>query len=968
MKIETLEEAVVFANYDIPAPDMWKNHYEIQYLIPFDSDLWERVKKFNIIRIKELLSEFFADDDRIELNNARKKKISSLTNAIKSFKKRKKDGDIYLNLWKLGFGKFKKSKKNEIKFLNDIINNKKGKLWNKGKIVKKNNRLEYKKGKFTDKINDFIKKNYNNSAFWNNYHQKEFWKNGIHKVIKEMIRDILYSEDNFAHKKIYNNYRKIGKYTKKEKKALKRQNTLKDKQKQKNTFEKLKKKLEKGISKKNQKKIIKAYGNISSKEIKKLSETELKVKTKESIEDYIKKLEKEIEDIELKITDEDRERIDNISRGETFRMKVFKDLIDSGIRVRPIRARNADFWEKLSKKQKKHNKYVWKGIQDSDFEAPDGDGRGLKEIYEKYPSLEGEYIGEFNENSRRKEEWAKYEADGRLMKIRWRHRDSLFSSEDEIINPKYWNKLKKSKRTGEKVPSHMDKMIPINQAFISARSTLNSRLKKNEEFIPNMDSSYILPLDLALAPNAYRRDNNGNKITELKIVNGKKIEVPKVFHDPQKPPANYVWKYKVLEDGSVDAKFEGYLEGKGDKKAPRLPDDPFANTFEEIFVHELLPLYNLLEDFMKDEDRQFKHKYIFGFDKLLKESFDDWFSLYAVKPINYRSFQDLARGLAKDWYNQNPDLFKKVQDELKERKEKFVIDESLSGYKRTARMLTTRKDKRYLRTIKNTYYFADVLNDKDNVNRFVKRFNAMLKIYNHKKNTDYPLLDGSSEFLFDFTKYLLGKMKWYYTIPNSLTNVDPKIKEPEALMIRRMKIESYIKDIEEKIREMKQQPEHMEKKEYSQSEIEDLMTERGKSYLRQLLKEVIVNEEEFKNPDELKQLLKRIYGSTPSESMLKKEYKREQKEKQKEEKKKKERFKKVIEETFFKGIPETFEELEETISPKELNSLLEKGIIEEEEDWLEIEEEGGKETEEEEEEKEELTEEEENLLKEFDFD
>jgi hypothetical protein len=961
MKIETLKEAVVFANYDIPAPDMWKNHYEIKYEIPLSSEFWETVEKFNKIKIKEYLRSYF-EMDEIITNKGR-------TGLLKGMEVFKESEIEYLNeisnyIWKLGFGKLG-SKTNisskMLKFLDGVISNKKAKLWKSGsvKYVKKGKSKEIDRralGNFkSNEIDKFIDENFVKWRFWEYYHQKTIWKKAIHKRIKTIIRDILYDEDalEIGLKKIYNNYALIGEYTEEELKIKNKAKTLSD-------FQTLKKKVK---TKKNKVKILKRFSK-KPKEWSKLKDDKLDKEFNNLCEEKIE---------QSKLSKWEKNILSNLKKGNTYRMGLFRDLMDSGIRVRPIKARSADFWEKLTKKQKKHNKYVWKGIKDPNFKAKNGDGdaNGLEDIYEEYPSFKGEYIGEFNDKSRRKEEWAKYEADGRLLRIRWRHRSDLFTDEDKIINPKYWAKYHKAQETGEKVPKHMKKMIPIDQAFISARSTLNNRLSANQEFISNKDSSYILPLDKCLAPNKVERSIDGEPLTKEVLYGGKKIEVPKVYHDPNTPPVHFIWRYKEKTNAffrkTIEAEFDGYIEGTN-KKPPRMPDDPFANTFEEIFIQELMPLYKLLEDYMKkstEEGGGFKQRFLFGFDKLIKESFDDWFSLYAVKPINYRSFSDLARGLARDWYNQNPDLFKKIQDELEQRYIDYVEDDVLSGYKRTETYIETRRDKRYLRTIDNTYYFADRLTE-NNALRFIKRFNAMIEVYNSLKNTSHPTLKGDDSYLFKLARYILSKIEWYLTIPNELTNADLEIQEPKPLVKRRKLIESYIHKIEKKIK--KEKAKDVEKKQIKQADLEETLRTKGKEGLRSLYKEVIVNKGRFKKPDELKAMIKKLLRPSKSEGEFKKEYEREQRKEEEKRKEEEEEFNTIINDSFFieGDIMGTFIELRKTITPKQLNDYLEKGKIEEGkseegEEWFEAK------TEEESEEKTEQEQKTEKILKELEM-
>lgn len=614
-------------------------------------------------------------------------------------------------------------------------------------------------------------------------------------------------------------------------------------------------------------------------------------------------------------------------KDKSYKLELYQALLDKGLRVRPTPPKNNDFWIKLSDIQKRHNEYVFKGKQDATFTSKDGmgDKDGHKSFYGMYPKFKGQYVGEFNPHSKKKEEWKKYEADGRLLRLRWSFSSELFTDADQIKNIKFIKRTREKelieKTSGKKVkvPSNVSEYIGIPQAFVSARSVLNTRLKKKLRFISNKDSSYILPVEKALAPNSFKKDASGNILTRMDISPVTKMaeKVEEVWHDPDMPPVQFTWNPKTEQ-------FEGHIEGTANPP-PRMPDSLYADTLEEVFISELMPLFVLLEKFMKDSVGRFKQRYLFGFDKLLKERFDDWISLYAMTPPNYKSYSDLASDLAKDFLNQNPDLFLKILNEVRERHTEFVKKDKKLGVKRVKNWLDIRKKQRYLKTIDKSYHFAETLDD-DHIDEYITHFNLLVTIYNRKKGQSNELIKGDKEFIRDFVKYMLRQENWYYTFPTEHLNADLKISEPDELKDRRNNIEKYIFEIEQRIDELMLLPENIDKEVvYKDDLIKDLADVEfgGERKLIEIYKDIHINKGKYSSPTRYKEWIKELVTSVPTDKQIENEQQENLKKTKEDENRLKQSFDDMLRKILFKGtLEQTISELRSVVMPEEFEKEL----------------------------------------------
>ncbi|MFX1453785.1 MAG: hypothetical protein ACFFDB_00285 [Promethearchaeota archaeon] len=489
-----------------------------------------------------------------------------------------------------------------------------------------------------------------------------------------------------------------------------------------------------------------------------------------------------------------------IIEDKTVKINKIKTLRKKGIPSIPEVVKSFDFWNHLTKQQKEHNKLVDEGKD------------GLVDIIKQFPTYKG----------------VKIVPDGRLKQIRWTVSDYLLSEDEMIKNPKF---IKQQQGKGRKNKS-IKEFVSVKTAFINARTTLSSRLKKR--FMPIDDSVYVISVQDAYPPNTIK---DGDP-----------------YWDKNLPPAEFRW----------DIKTEKFVGNIGDDPPIRLPDDPTANRFAEIYFSEMMPLFELLMDFMKNPDGSFKERFKIGHDKLVGTTFNDWMSFFRVKPADDQAFVENMLDVTKDVLNQNPDIFLEFLDPIRERH--YEVLEKNSFPAKTG-LFVENRIKWYLDMI-NGYGFADIIT-KDSFLEYIEYYNSLITAYNIKKKSDLPLIEGftpkpKTKDKKQLTQWKLKIIKqretigkevlkakgWYYTIPNEDFNTDIRFLENDEIKKRRLELEKYLFELEEFIEEREEsKPKRTYKIEVKYRELQKFILNNDEATLLNYYNDIVVNPDSYKKPD-----------------------------------------------------------------------------------------------------------------------
>ena len=487
-------------------------------------------------------------------------------------------------------------------------------------------------------------------------------------------------------------------------------------------------------------------------------------------------------------------------------------LRSKGIPLKPLPTKSFDFWAKLTTEEKEHNKIV-------------DDGKdGLPAIIRQFPAFKG----------------VKIIPDGRLKQLKWSLSESLFTKEDLIRNPKFIRQQQGKGRANTGVRAE----ISISTAFINARTALATKLRKR--FFPIDESVYLIDVQDAYPPNAKRK--NGE-----------------LYWDKDKPPVEFRW----------DLKTENFVGKIGKDDAFRLPDDPEAETFGEIYFSEMMPLFELIIDYMKNDDGTFKDRFQIGHDKLIGESPNKWISLFRVSPPDEQALKEIALETSKSLLNYNPKIFLHLLEPVQERHREVVI---LNNFPRKTQQWVENRVEWYLELIEKGYGFADVLTDKS-LEEYINHYNKLITAYNLKKTGNKPLVQGflakpkskSKEKINQWKKEfadqtniigrrLLKAKGWYYTIPNEDFNTDIDFSEDEVLRDRRLDLEKLLFELESKISEREQNAKstRVYKRDLKYREFQRFHSNGDIETLINYYEDIILNPDHYRKPDVYKDWLKKF--------------------------------------------------------------------------------------------------------------
>jgi len=526
--------------------------------------------------------------------------------------------------------------------------------------------------------------------------------------------------------------------------------------------------------------------------------------------------------------------ISNINVDEELEKRTtIEELRTKGIPPIPLDVKGLDKWDSLTREQRRHNKLVESGKD------------GLPSILKQYPAMKGK----------------EFKPDGRLLRIKWETSEKLFSNQDKIKNPK-WIKYDKLSQinTNVSIPSQVKEFIPVSSAFSSARNVLNHRLKKKSRI---QESIYYLTVDNAYAPNII--DKHGNPA-----------------YDRTKPPAQFSWDITKEE-------FVGDINGK---PPIRLPDDPNANTFEEILYAEFMPPFELLKAYMHDANGKIKEKYKYGYNTYLRGSIHDWVAILHQTPADEKEFTKQQIKVNESLLIENPDIFSgedKVKDVI-DRFDEYVIDDLIgSGMGHLANWVDLREEW-YKEKINTGYNFADVITD-NNLKEYLQHYNKIIIAFNKKTGANKPLLKShlpkpsdkgkigewnkkvEEQELF-MVRELLKKKGWYYTIPNEDYSMEENFLENKTILDRRKEFEFKLFSIRQKFDEDSKKPTNIYKQVILKGEFEDILNKGDIDTLINYYKRMITEPEGYSRPETYKTWLEEMIPKEklPKEAELKKSF------------------------------------------------------------------------------------------------
>ena len=502
--------------------------------------------------------------------------------------------------------------------------------------------------------------------------------------------------------------------------------------------------------------------------------------------------------------------INKIKLSSAEKIKHLTMLRKKGIPQKPLSPKKVDFWDELTKEQKKHNELVKEGKQ------------GLAKIINKFPKMKAQ----------------KFNSTGELLRLRWVLSQNLFVDGDIIINPKYLKLIQRGISPSD-IPRNIKEEIGIGQAFSSARGVLNSRLKHS--FIPIKESVFVVNQYKCFAPND---------------------EDPKTkepFYNELKESVHFTWDEKQGFIGEIDKKTK-------QPKFIRYPDDPSANTFEEIFYSEFMPLFVLLREYMKDTSTgKFKPKYQYGYDRLFGETFEDWISFLRVKPSNKKAMVQIAKSITRSILNQDPNFLNDISADIHSKFEDYYTKDNPQLRGHLKRWISNKKNV-YLNKIRH-YHFSDAITD-EYLDDYINNYNKMIEAYNQKTKKNTPKITGTQKKKRKITQALLEFYGWYYTIPNAHFRADVQFKELEDVEERRKQIELELWYVSKKFREEEKLPEFVKPVVILKDEFIQLEKQKDYATLINYYEDIINNPSSYSKPDTYIKWLKTLI---PKNKMPKKE-------------------------------------------------------------------------------------------------
>lgn len=512
--------------------------------------------------------------------------------------------------------------------------------------------------------------------------------------------------------------------------------------------------------------------------------------------------------------------INHIKLSPTEKVKHLRMLRKKGIPQKPNSPKKTDFWTNLTSEQKAHNDLIDQGKQ------------GLAKVINKFPRMKAE----------------KFKATGDLLRLRWVMSQNLFVDDDIIINPKYLKLILRG-IAPTNIPRNIKERIAIGQAFSSARGVLNSRLKHS--FIPIKESVFVVNYQKCFAPN------------------DEDPKTKKPIYNELKESVKFTWDEKTGFIGEIDKK-------TNQPKFIRYPDDPSANTFEEIFYSEFMPLFVILRSYMKNASTgRFKPKYQYGYDRLFGESFEDWISFLRVKPSNKKAVIQIAKSLTKSIMTQDANFLIDLSSDIHSKFEEYYTKDEPQLRGHLKRWITNKK-KVYLNKLVH-YPLADATTD-EYLSDYITNYNKMIDAYNLKTKQKNPRIIGTQKKKKKITKKLLEHYGWYYTIPNSHFRADPNFKELEDIEERRKQIELELWYVNKKFEEEQDLPENMKPVVILKDEFLQLEKQKDFKTLVNYYEDIINNPNSYSKPDTYTRWLETLIPKSKAikRTSIKKEHEQDQ--------------------------------------------------------------------------------------------
>lgn len=508
--------------------------------------------------------------------------------------------------------------------------------------------------------------------------------------------------------------------------------------------------------------------------------------------------------------------INKIKLSPTEKVIHLAMLRKKGIPQKPLSPRKNDFWFELTQEQKSHNALIDQGKQ------------GLSKVITKFPNMKNQ----------------RFVATGELLRLRWVMSQNLFVDGDIIINPKYLKLIQRG-ISPQDIPKNIKEWIGIGQAFSSARGVLNSRLKHS--FIPIKESVYVVNQYKCFAP------NDEDPTTK------------EPFYNELKDSVRFTWDQRKGFIGEIDKQTK-------QPKFIRYPDDPSANTFEEIFYSEFMPLFVILREYMKDASTgKFKPKYQYGYDRLFGETFEDWISFLRVKPSNKKAMIQIAKSITRSILNQDPNFLVAISSDIHSKFEDYYTQDNQQLRGHLKRWISNKKNV-YLGKIVH-YHLSDAITD-EYLDDYIANYNKMIEAYNRKTNKKTPKIMGTQKKKRKIAKTLLHHYGWYYTIPNTHFRADIQFKELEAVEERRKQIELELWHVNKKFVEEEQLPEFVKPVVILKDEFIQLEKQKDYDTLINYYEDVLNNPSSYSKPDTYTKWLESLIpkNKMPKKEAVKKEH------------------------------------------------------------------------------------------------
>jgi hypothetical protein len=390
--------------------------------------------------------------------------------------------------------------------------------------------------------------------------------------------------------------------------------------------------------------------------------------------------------------------------------------------------------------------------------------------------------------------------------------ESLFEK-DVVHNPKY-----EMTDIDEET-----EFIPVASAFRNARGNFASKLKKAfKQF--SQRSVYLLPTELALAPNKAIKDQNGEIIEWTYDKNNPEVNFKYTFDEKGISVMDrhkFTWDEQrvvtIFENG-IPREIKKIVE----QRDPRIETMKRAGkpTIEEIIYSELYPLYylSLQEVLISKKNGKFKarfnrfdNKFAYNLTekgKKIEPDFDRWVKWIRISPpdeestLKYTQFLSSMVEESIKESNAFEELLKQLQEDIEAiegvKENGAIIKPATITGQRAIKARTTSKLVNYDKIIdfypkaqKLEYNDSEILNM---IEKMLKNKNIMHPDQLTKYRIDLP--DNARNI--DNFKEICKLMGWYFTFPNEWavntinTNLLNEIKEKDDIKEARLEIEKIL--------------------------------------------------------------------------------------------------------------------------------------------------------------------------------